>query len=151
MLKALITTLSLILSFSAQANDRVENDSEPSQSCKDVKFQLLDDAGDVNGSIVNVVMDCHDAQGSWPEQTTINIISFNAKQGMCASTITCGNVNAWMVDFQVGGIWEYGSLRDFGTFHSGNSLNGEGVKAVIQLNKKNIDRYCTEKTKRTCI
>ena len=151
MLKKLLILLFALLVASHSSAQKKKEKSEQSKSCKDVSFQLVDDADGYESSVVNLVMDCHDAQGSWPETTTINIFSFNETQGVCSATISCGNLKAWMVDFQVGGLWEYGSLEDFARFNSADQLTGEGVKSVVQINRKNIDRYCSETTKRVCI
>lgn len=158
--KTLLTVSFLMISVCGIAKDR-ENSSEranqaskssPAASCKDYQFQLKDDAEGYESSIVSVVMDCHDATGSWPETTSINIISFDKKNGMCSTALTCGNVNGWMVDFEIGGSWSYGELKDFrGTYNNYNDDLSEGLKAVINLRRVNVDKYCTEKTKRICM
>ena len=159
-LKTLVTISFLMISVCGFANDRNDrserenrsSQSSPAASCKDYQFQLKDDAEGYESSIVSVVMDCHDASGSWPETTSINIISFDKKNGMCSTALTCGNVNGWMVDFEVGGSWSYGELKDFrGIYNDYYGDHGEGLKAVINLRRVNVDKYCTEKTQRICM
>lgn len=156
-LKTLVTIYFLMISvcgFANETKDRTNTEngsskSSPAASCKDYKFLIKDNAEGYESSVVSVVMDCHDASGSWPETTSINIITFDKENGMCATALTCNNVNAWMVDFEIGGSWSYGELREFTGFL--NDDRSEGLKAVIDLKRVNINEYCTEKTKTTCM